>query len=768
MSKWMFSKFFLFLTFIIFLNQNFYSYASSKKAAKKSSKTQTSKMVIKTSEKTNKPASKTSNSSQKCKRNLFTKYKETDIQISSVKSDTPLEGRLHKVYFIWSQKKYKELVDELRFAPQTTSLEPFRLYLLAEAEKNTLLEANAIENYKKVFTLYPHSYFAQMALYNYLVLKLKLFSLESEKEILNMLSKVNSSLLRSRIYEKIADLYSAVDSKQKLIYLLKAFDDYSSFKQSFEPYSEIKDLIYKIVTDPLFLIVANDETIIRIAFQADKLSLLRDFERSVQLASNVFNKDFIHVKLLLNALMVQNQHSNPQIINHIDSFLANPILKSPKYKSYVYALRFIKANIYIKNRHLIPAIAEYKLAFAYAETPKQKIECLYRVYVNAAEAEYHTEALEALKNLLGYLQFEFEIKNLPNKIFEFGLKCYDMKNFSHAMRYFEFLYQNFPEHYRADDAIGYTIKCLSHCSDDASTINRLGSLLSKNYFYSFFYYWLFPNSRNSLFTYKNISKLQLTPQQKDKLIFWKILLKSPFNDLAQKDIFFQLDNYPSIENFYIAGTACEYAKDYFTLTAVGKRLLEWFYKNNYKIADLPLWGWYFLYPKPYWNKIQLEANKYNLDPYWVLSIMREESHFNPKILSRSNAHGLMQILPSTGKWIAEKLGIKFRKFEKEKLFDTNLNIEMGTWYLRYLLDFFGGNFYLATAAYNAGQGNIKRYLERVGISLETIKNSSINYNEINNDRYLEILDKINLPETRDYYKKVLGSYWSYKRLYASK
>ncbi|OQA07855.1 MAG: Soluble lytic murein transglycosylase precursor [bacterium ADurb.Bin374] len=129
--------------------------------------------------------------------------------------------------------------------------------------------------------------------------------------------------------------------------------------------------------------------------------------------------------------------------------------------------------------------------------------------------------------------------------------------------------------------------------------------------------------------------------------------------------------------------------------------------------------------------------------------MREESHFNPTTLSRSKAHGLMQILPSTGKWIAGKLGIK-GKFSSESLWNPDRNIAFGVWYLGYLRDLFQGDLFLAAAAYNGGQGNITRKVEQGPYAQLPV---------------LTRLDRVPLPETRDYYKKVMGSWWNYTRLY---
>ena len=71
------------------------------------------------------------------------------------------------------------------------------------------------------------------------------------------------------------------------------------------------------------------------------------------------------------------------------------------------------------------------------------------------------------------------------------------------------------------------------------------------------------------------------------------------------------------------------------------------------IQSIPLAYWRILFPEPWWNTIQVEAAKNNLDPYLVASLIREESEFDPRAISYANAYGLMQLLPS---WAAQWRG----------------------------------------------------------------------------------------------------------------
>ena len=112
----------------------------------------------------------------------------------------------------------------------------------------------------------------------------------------------------------------------------------------------------------------------------------------------------------------------------------------------------------------------------------------------------------------------------------------------------------------------------------------------------------------------------------------------------------------------------------------------------------------FCFPEPWWETIKAESAKNNLDPYLVASLIRQESEFNPSVVSYANAYGLMQLLPSVGKAMAREEGMSH--FQTFQLLDPETNIRLGTRYLRKMLDKFGGVQEYALAAYNAGDSRV--------------------------------------------------------------
>lgn len=152
------------------------------------------------------------------------------------------------------------------------------------------------------------------------------------------------------------------------------------------------------------------------------------------------------------------------------------------------------------------------------------------------------------------------------------------------------------------------------------------------------------------------------------------------------------------------------------------------------------------YPIGYKTMIVEYSKEYNLDPYLVASIINVESKYDKDALSQKDARGLMQISPSTGKWASEVLGIE--NYSEDILFDPETNIRIGTWYLSTLFKEFNNNLDSVLAAYNAGSGNVNKWL-----------------NDENYSRDKTSLAIIPFQETKDYLVRVKKNYKVYSTVY---
>ncbi len=111
-----------------------------------------------------------------------------------------------------------------------------------------------------------------------------------------------------------------------------------------------------------------------------------------------------------------------------------------------------------------------------------------------------------------------------------------------------------------------------------------------------------------------------------------------------------------------------------------------------------------LYPAGDLDLVRTCAEAAELDPDLVCAVVRAESRFRPGAVSPRGAIGLMQIMPETAAWIAQKLGVTASELQ-----DPETNLRFGTWYLRYLIDRFGA-LDVALAAYNAGPTRVDEWL----------------------------------------------------------
>ncbi len=169
--------------------------------------------------------------------------------------------------------------------------------------------------------------------------------------------------------------------------------------------------------------------------------------------------------------------------------------------------------------------------------------------------------------------------------------------------------------------------------------------------------------------------------------------------------------------------------------------------TNYKIsAKSPIWK--LAYPLYYWQYIINTAKKHpNIDPMLICGLIRQESRFETNALSISNARGLMQLIPPTAKTVSHEADVNLHSLDL--LNNPQINVALGIHYLnRIIMDF--GNPVFAIASYNAGPNAVKKWMTDFPSS-----SSDLDY----------FIEDIPYDETKNYVKKVFGSYWTYLELY---
>ena len=144
--------------------------------------------------------------------------------------------------------------------------------------------------------------------------------------------------------------------------------------------------------------------------------------------------------------------------------------------------------------------------------------------------------------------------------------------------------------------------------------------------------------------------------------------------------------------------------------------------------------------------IRQQAHDKNLDPALIAAIIYEESRFRDQT-SHAGAKGLMQVTPATARFIAQRSGGV--NFVESDLSTPQVNISYGSYYLRYLIDKYGGDETLAIAAYNAGETNLNRWIEGAGGREE-----------------FDVPEDLRFPETREYVQDVRETREAYREGYA--
>jgi soluble lytic murein transglycosylase len=157
-----------------------------------------------------------------------------------------------------------------------------------------------------------------------------------------------------------------------------------------------------------------------------------------------------------------------------------------------------------------------------------------------------------------------------------------------------------------------------------------------------------------------------------------------------------------------------------------------------------------LFPSRYREAVGEAAGEFGLDRLLVAAVVHRESGFRPAARSSAGARGLMQLMPATAEEVAGKLGaagkLGFDGYDEAMLDEPRVNLRLGCAYLKELLERFGGDEQVALAAYNAGRGNVARWLEEAEGDVG------------------RMLGEQAFPETRRYVRKVLGTRWLLRRL----
>ena len=225
----------------------------------------------------------------------------------------------------------------------------------------------------------------------------------------------------------------------------------------------------------------------------------------------------------------------------------------------------------------------------------------------------------------------------------------------------------------------------------------------------------------------------------------RLLTSAGLADLAQAELRFGVrhGDQPYLLAMELARTA---ATPHERLHAIKGAAPEYL---SLSLADAPPSFWQLLFPLPYEKDLVRNARAQNLDPYMMAALIRQESEFDPQALSAKKAYGLTQVEPATGRSLARRAGVPH--FTNRSLFVPAINLKLGSYYLRGLLDQWSGQWEQALASYNAGKTRVNEWVAW--------------------NRYqepAEFVESIPFTETREYVEAILRNAAVYRQLYAGR
>ena len=407
------------------------------------------------------------------------------------------------------------------------------------------------------------------------------------------------------------------------------------------------------------------------------------------------------------------------------------------------------------NYPLAKNLTELGLKYYSANVERQDMYDAIDNYVDLSN-----DKLQTVNNLLSvypkskcidyllYLKAKYTDGNDKYKIYEQLYDKYPDSDFSAEALYNTFYLQITKKNY--DKAIVLGRKHLAHFrkSDTAPAvmywIGKIYERKNNKIFANNYYKSVIAQYPDSYYSYRAFAKLN-----KDKDLFIDTNIKNkpvvfPCENKNERNMASKLitiGDYDFVSELYKGNKFVEswiYYKQgkYVQSAIIAEKTMKKIYPKP-KFDDV---RWRLVYPLHYFEYV--EKYKGNQDPFILLSIMREESHFNPDIVSPVGAVGLMQLMPATANEIAKSYGIS------NDLLNPESNIRLGSLFYSQMKNKLWNKDTYAVLAYNGGGGSVVNWV------------NTLKYEDID-----DFVEKIPYPETQSYVKKVLKSYWCYSNIY---
>ena len=244
-----------------------------------------------------------------------------------------------------------------------------------------------------------------------------------------------------------------------------------------------------------------------------------------------------------------------------------------------------------------------------------------------------------------------------------------------------------------------------------------------------------------------VRKLNFEPNAVAKIRMERahMLITAGLEDLAEGELRFaaQTEDQPHVMSIELATLATRRTGPDQAMRFIKRYASGYLYLP---LESAPRDFWKLAFPLPYRVDLEKYAKENGLDPFLMAALIRQESEFNPKAVSRANARGLTQIVPATGRELSRRL--KVASYSTPRLFQPSVNLQLGSFYLKSMADRLNGHFEAALAAYNAGLTRAHAWL-----SWGDFREPA------------EFIETVPFTETRGYIQTVLRNADVYRRLY---
>jgi soluble lytic murein transglycosylase len=360
------------------------------------------------------------------------------------------------------------------------------------------------------------------------------------------------------------------------------------------------------------------------------------------------------------------------------------------------------------------------------------------------------------------IYFKKTDKRIVKVLLSYGTRLRREGNIKKALEIFNKTLSKYPSE---KEEILWTIAWTYYISGDYKKSVDLFSELYENYKNSKYYYWIIraqENLHNPTKIKTAIAKIE--PEYRDYYGYLLFLSKENQPKLQINNTFEQYNNISIGERFEILrllGMTQDLVNE---ITAISKKTSDpkrvvnlalylkdlGVYKQSISLLSKMPYNEEFhpiLYPLAFFSDVESASRNYNLDPLLILSIIREESRFDKEARSIAGALGLMQLMPQTAQRLQSILN---RGIKTEQLYEPAVNITLGTYYFKKLIEMFN-SIPIAIAAYNAGDEAVSNWLK------------SHKYKAVD-----EFIEDIPYDETKNYVKNVLTTYFEYLKINPNK